>query len=70
MLLQTLPNPPIDPSLQYCVRLDNLFVSTQLFLYLRTLGYGAAGTCRTNSGICQEFVNKKKAEQTNQRISR
>lgn len=28
-----------------------------------------AGTCRTNSGICQDFVTKKKAEQANQSIS-
>ena len=69
-LLQTLPNPPTGPSLRYCVWLDNLFVSTKLFSYLRNLGYGGAGTCRTNSGICQEFVDKKKAEQANQRISR
>jgi len=69
-LLKTLPNPPIGPSLQYCVWLDNLFVSTTLFSYLRRLGYSAAGTCRTNSGICQEFVLKKKAEQANQSISR
>jgi hypothetical protein len=68
-LLQTLQNPPTGPSLQYCVWLDNLFVSTTLFSYLRRLGYGAAGTCRTNSGICQEFVLKKKAEQANQSIS-
>ena len=68
-LLKTLPNPPTGPSLRYCVWLDNLFVSTTFFSYLRRLGYGAAGTCRTNSGICQEFVLKKKAEQANQSIS-
>jgi hypothetical protein len=51
-LLKTLPNPPTGPGLRYCIWLDNLFVSTKLFSYLRTLGIGAAGTCRTNSGIC------------------
>jgi hypothetical protein len=68
-LLQTLQNPPTGPSLQYCVWLDNLFVSTTLFSYLQRLGYGTAGTCHTNSGICQEFMLKKKAEQANQSIS-
>ena len=67
-LLQTLPK-IVGLSLRYCVYLDNLFISTTLFSYLRRLGYGAAGTCRTNSGICQEFVVKKKAEQANQSIS-
>jgi hypothetical protein len=68
-LLRKLPA-LIGPSLRYCVWLDNLFVSTKLFSYLRSLGYGAVGTCCTNSGICQEFVLKKKAEQANQSISR
>lgn len=69
-LLQNLRKPPIGPSFRYCVWLDNLFVSTTLLSYLRKLGYGAAGTARTNSGICKEFVAKKKAEQSNQYISR
>jgi hypothetical protein len=45
-------------------------VSTTLLSYLCKLGYSAAGTARTNSEICQEFVAKKKAEQSNQYISR
>jgi Transposase IS4 len=57
---------PTQAVVRYCVWLDNLFVSTTLLSYLRKLGYGAAGTARTNSGICQEFVAKKKAEQSNQ----
>jgi hypothetical protein len=69
-LLKSLPDPPIGPTFRYCVWLDNLFVSTTLFSYLRKLGYGAAGTTRTNSGICKDFVAKKKAEQTNQQTSR
>jgi hypothetical protein len=64
-LLQRLPKPPIGPTFRYCVWLDNLFVSTTLLSYLRKLGYGAAGTARTNSGICKDFVAKKKAEQSN-----
>jgi hypothetical protein len=66
-LLQRLPK--LLSTLQYCVWLDNLFVSTTLFLYLRNLGYGAAGTARTNSDICKDFVVKKKAEQSNQLTS-
>jgi hypothetical protein len=50
---------PKIPGFQYVVWLDNLFTSTNLLNYLRTLGYGATGTCRTNSGICQDFVDKK-----------
>jgi hypothetical protein len=69
-LLLGLRKPPIGLTFRYCVWLDNLFVSTTLLSYLRKLGYGAAGTARTNSGICQEFVAKKKAEQSNQYISR
>jgi hypothetical protein len=69
-LLQSLRKPPTRPSFHYCVWLNNLFVSTTLLSYLRKLGYGAVGTARTNSGICKEFVAKKKAEQSNQKISK
>jgi hypothetical protein len=67
--LKSLLDPPIGPTFRYCVWLDNLFTSTTLFSYLRNLGYGAAGTARTNSGICKDFVTKKKAEQANQHTS-
>jgi hypothetical protein len=50
---------PKRPGLRYVVWLDNLFSSTKLFNYLRDLDYGAVGTCRTDSGICKDFVNKK-----------
>jgi hypothetical protein len=50
------------PGLRYVVWLDNLFVSTKLLRYLRDLDYGAAGTCRTNSGICKAFVERKKSD--------
>jgi hypothetical protein len=53
-LLKRLPN-----SL-YIVWLDNLFSSTKLFNYLRDLGFEATGTVQVNSGICVDFVAKKK----------
>jgi hypothetical protein len=64
-LLQSLRKPPIRPSFCYCVWLDNLFMSTTLLSYLQKLGYSAASTTKTNSGICKEFVAKKKAKQSN-----
>jgi hypothetical protein len=50
---------PKVPNLRYVVWLDNLFTSTKLLRLLRERGYGAVGTCWTNSGICKEFVDKK-----------
>jgi hypothetical protein len=55
-LLELLPEVPGFP---YVVYLDNLFTSTKLFRLLRERGYSAVGTCRTNSGICETFVDQK-----------
>ena len=30
--------------------------------YLKKTGYGATGTCWINSGICEQFVEKKKID--------
>ena len=68
-LLKTLPDPPIGPTLRYCVWLDNLFSSTTLFTYLQSLGYSATGTCRTNSGISKDLVDIKKREQANPNLT-
>lgn len=57
-LLNQLPKQP------YCVWLDNLFTSHNLMIQLREKGYGAAGTCRVNSGVVQDLVDKKNAEKT------
>src|SRR6266480_5254973 len=46
----------------YKVWLDNLFTSTKLLEYLKNAGYGATGTCRVNSGVCEQFVEKKKTD--------
>jgi hypothetical protein len=68
----------------YVVYLDNLFTSIKLLKYLLIQGYGACGnitifkpslqvliligTCRTNSGICKELVELKKAWTKNNAI--
>jgi Transposase IS4 len=59
-LLKLLPMRPIESP--YIVWLDNLFSSTKLFSFLRKEGFGATGTARTNSGICLEFVQKKRLD--------
>lgn len=41
---------------------DNLFSTTTLFRLLRQCGHAATGTCRTNSGIGDLFVQAKKEE--------
>lgn len=57
-LLNQMPKQP------YCVWLDNLFTSHNLMAMLREKGYGAAGTCRANSGVVQDLIDKKDAEKT------
>ncbi|KAM6514259.1 hypothetical protein FALCPG4_18906 [Fusarium falciforme] len=44
------------PKATYHVFVDNLFLSSGLFLILRNHGHGATGTARTNSGINKELV--------------
>ena len=56
-LLESLPKVPLPN--RYVVFLDNLFTSTKLLWCLHKRGYGAVGTCRTNLGICQPFVDRK-----------
>ena len=48
------------PPARYHVYLDNLFTSYRLMEVLRSRGFGATGTCRTNSGIISELVDLKK----------
>lgn len=47
------------PEARYHVFVDNLFSSSPLFRNLRSHGFGATGTARTNSGINQELVDDK-----------
>ena len=47
------------PEATYHVFVDNLFSSSPLFRNLRSHGFGATGTARTNSGINQELVDDK-----------
>jgi hypothetical protein len=46
----------------YHVYLDNLFVSEKLLELLRSKGYAATRTCRTNSGIISELIELKKKD--------
>lgn len=50
------------PPARYHVYLDNLFTSTKLLELLRSKGYAATGTCRTNSGVLSELVELKKKD--------
>lgn len=69
-LLKLLP-PTINSNQHYVVWLDNLFTSTTLLSYLKELGYGAAGTCRANSGIHKDFVEAQKREKSSgQRLTK
>jgi hypothetical protein len=47
------------PGKGYQVFVDNLFTFTKFFELLRARGYGATGTCRTNSGVLEELVKLK-----------
>lgn len=47
------------PGTGYHVFFDNLFTSLKFFELLRARGFGATGTCRTNSGVIQELVTLK-----------
>ena len=50
------------PRQGYHVYIDNLFTSMRFLEFLRKHGYGATGTCRTNSGVLQELINIKKSD--------
>ena len=45
---------------RYHVYLDNLFTSYTLIKVLRSEGFGATGTCRTNAGVISELIDIKK----------
>jgi hypothetical protein len=48
------------PPARYHVYLDNLFTSHALMELLRSEGFGATGTCRTNAGVISELIDIKK----------
>ena len=50
------------PGKGYHIVGDNLFTSNKLVEYKVSEGNGYTGTCRTNSGIAAELVEKKKAD--------
>ncbi len=57
------------PPAQYHVFLDNLFTSTPLFELLRSIGFAATGTCRTNSGVVSELVEQKKGDKGKEELA-
>jgi transposase IS4-like protein len=59
-LISRLPKPPVGYS--YHVFLDNLFVSTKMVEYARSLGIAVTGTCRDNGGVIQELLDLKKKD--------
>jgi hypothetical protein len=48
------------PLASYHVTLDNLFVSNKLLEVLRSRGFVATGTCRTNASVISKLINIKK----------
>lgn len=48
------------PPARYHVYIDNLFTSNALMELLRSHGFGATGTCRTNAGVISELIDIKK----------
>ena len=66
-LLDQLPRPLAGYT--YGVFLDNLFTSRKLLVYLAKKGYGATGTARTNSGVFQKFVDLKKLDKKQDKVS-
>lgn len=50
------------PKRRYHLWMDNLFTSTRFLELLREEGYGASGTCRTNSGVLEELIQWKQSD--------
>ncbi len=59
-LISRLPKPPAGYS--YYVFLDNLFVSTKMVEYARSIGIAVTGTCRDTGGVIQELLDLKKKD--------
>jgi hypothetical protein len=59
-LINRLPKPPLGCS--YHVFLDNLFVSTKMVEYARSIGIAVTGTCRDTGGVIQELLDLKKKD--------
>jgi hypothetical protein len=53
------------PRKGYHVFLDNLFVSTKFFEFLRNRRYGTTSICRINLGVYQDLINIKKGDKNN-----
>jgi hypothetical protein len=59
-LISRLPKPSLGYS--YHVFLNNLFISTRMVKYARSLGIAITGTCRENGGVIQELLDLKKGD--------
>jgi len=59
-LISRLPKPLAGYS--YHVFLDNLFVSTKMVEYARSLSIAITGTCKDNRGVIQELLDLKKKD--------
>jgi hypothetical protein len=55
-LIESLPGPG------YHIFIDNLLTSTKFFELFRARGFDATGTCRTNSGVVEELVERKRSD--------
>jgi hypothetical protein len=53
------------PRKGYHIFLDTLFVSKRILESFRNRGFGATGTCRTNSGVYQDLIDMKKRNKKN-----
>jgi hypothetical protein len=51
------------PGKGYHCFMDNLFISERFLEFLRSEGYGATGTCRSNAGVITELLDLKKQDQ-------
>ena len=58
------------PPARYHVYLDNLFTSNSLMEVLRSHGFGATGTCRTNAGVISELIDIKKNDKGKDEMAR
>ena len=57
------------PPARYHVYLDNLFTSNSLMEVLRSRGFGATSTYRTNAGVISELVDIKKNDKSKDEIA-
>jgi hypothetical protein len=62
-LINRLPKP--SPGYNYCVFLDNLFVSIQMVEYTRSIGIAVTGIYKDTGGVIQKLLDLKKKDKKN-----